>query len=277
MRFYNSFSDCMAVITLTSDFGKQTQGVGNMEGAIYKINPAAKVIHLMHGLPSFDVLSAARTMETTYFMPVGFHVCVVDPGVGTARKAIIVKVKRGDYFIGPDNGCLMTAPRLLGGVEKIVEITNEKFMLTPVSPIFHGRHIFSPAAAHLSLGVKLEEFGQAVNKEECAKAPYEEAKVNNGAINATVITVNHFGSLNLNILHKEWDKLGLQINDKLELRFGKKKMELPFVNTFGEVPVGAPLVMKDDYNRIEVAINLGSFAERYPIKVGNQITIARLA
>lgn len=113
----------MSLITLSSDFEKQSQGVANMEGMIYSINPIARVIHLMHGIKAFDIISAARTMETISYMPIGYHVCVVDPGVGTKRRAIIVKVNRGDYFIGPDNGCLITAPRLLGGIEKIVEIS----------------------------------------------------------------------------------------------------------------------------------------------------------
>lgn len=197
------------LITLTSDFGKQTQGVGNMEGVVYGINPEARVIHLMHGIPAFDIFTAARTMETVYYMPVGFHVCVVDPGVGTDRKGIIVKAKRGDYFIGPDNGCLLTAPRLLGGIERVVKISNEKYMIKPISPIFHGRHVFAPTAAHLSLGVPIEEFGEELDPKSLVKAPYEEAKVQNGKIEATVININHFGSFHLNVLHEEFDKLGL--------------------------------------------------------------------
>src|SRR3989338_3828809 len=92
------------LITLTSDFGVQSQGVGIMEAVIRNISPEAHVIHLMHGLPDFDVRCAARTMETLKYVPVGFHICVVDPGVGTNRRGIIIKTKRCDYLIGPDNG-----------------------------------------------------------------------------------------------------------------------------------------------------------------------------
>ena len=264
------------VITLSSDFGKQTQGIGIMEGVIHKINPDAKVIHLMHGMPAFDVLTAARTMETVYHMPVGYHVCVVDPGVGTKRKSIIVKVKRGDYFIGPDNGCLMAAPRLLGGIEKIVEITNEKYMVLPVSPIFHGRHIFSPAAAHLSLGVPMEEFGGELNEEECVKAPYGEAKISGNEIKAKVVHVNHYGSLQLNIRDTELDKFGLKKEQEIELAFSGKKVKMKYVTTFGEVPKGEPLILKDDYNRTEVAINLGSFAGKFSVKVGDEVVVRKV-
>ena len=107
------------IITLTSDFGVQSQGVGIMEGVALEINPDAKVIHLMHGLPDFNLSYAARTMETLNYMPIGYHVCVVDPGVGTERKPIIIETGRGDYLIGPDNGVLMSATRFLKGIKKL--------------------------------------------------------------------------------------------------------------------------------------------------------------
>jgi len=263
------------IITLSSDFGKQSQGIGNMEGIVYGINPDAKVIHLIHGLPAFDILSAARSMETVAFMPKGFHVCVVDPGVGTERKGIIVKAKRGDYFIGPDNGCLMTAPRFLGGIEKIVAIENEKFFVKPVSPIFHGRHVFAPAAAHLSKGIAIEKFGKELRQEECVKAPYEEAKLLNGKIEAEIIHENHFGSVHLNITHDERDNLGLTIGNTILMGLNGKKLEMPFVKTFGNVKEGKMLILKDGYGRIEIAVNMGSFVEKTGAKTGNKLIIEK--
>ena len=113
-----------------------------MEGVATEVNPDAKVIHLMHGLPDFNLSYAARTMETLNYFPKGYHVCVVDPGVGTERRGIIIEVVRGDYLVGPDNGVLIPGTRFLGGIKKVVEITNEKYMRKPVSPIFHGRDVF---------------------------------------------------------------------------------------------------------------------------------------
>lgn len=263
------------LVTLSSDFGKQTQGVGNMEGVVYSINPDAKVIHLMHGIEGFDATQAARTMEAVYHMPVGCHVCVVDPGVGTKRRGIIIKVRRGDYFIGPDNGCLMTAPRLLGGIEKAVEIKNEKYMIRPVSPIFHGRHVFAPAAAYLSKGVAMEDFGPEIKSKDLVEAPYEEAVVNSGKIEATVIHVNHFGSLHLNILQDEWNRLNVRKGSSVHLIFRKKKLSVPFADTFGDVAVGKALITKDDYQRIEIAVNQGSFIKLCNVKVGEMVTIKK--
>ncbi|MFC2142794.1 S-adenosyl-l-methionine hydroxide adenosyltransferase family protein [Candidatus Aenigmatarchaeota archaeon] len=264
------------IITLTTDFGIQSQGIGNMEGIIYKINPKAKVIHLMHGLPSFDLFMAARTMETVFYMPPGYHVCVVDPGVGTKRKGIIVETKRGDCFIGPDNGCLMTAPRLLGGIKKIVEITNKKYMIEPVSPIFHGRHVFSPAAAYLSKGVKIEEFGKEINSKKCVVAPYDEATFTNKKTAATIISINKFGSFHLNILSTEWDKMGVKKGDKFELTINRRTVKIPFSDTFGDVGRGKPLIMKDDYARTEVALNLGRFVDNYPATPGDKVIIRKV-
>ncbi len=274
-RVYAMNNQKPTIITLSSDFEKQSQGVGNMEGVIYAVNPNAHVIHLMHGIKAFDIISAARTMETIVYMPIGFHVCVVDPGVGTKRRPIIVKVKRGDYFIGPDNGCLMSTPSLLGGIEKIVEITNKKYLLAEVSNIFHGRDVFAPVAAHLSKGVPIEEFGKEIAISSCISAPYKEATLTNGSIRAIVIHMNHFGSIHLNILQNEWDKLRVKLGDSVVLSLGKKKVTIPFFRTFGDVPEGSGLIMKDDYKRMEVAINQGSFAEKYKVNVGDKITITK--
>ena len=260
-------------ITLTSDFGIQSQGIGIMEAVALQINPKAHVIHLMHGLPDFDLFYAARTMETISCMPVGFHVCVVDPGVGTKRKPIIIKTKRGDFLIGPDNGVLIPATRFLGGIKKVVEITNGKYMKNPVSPVFHGRDIFTPAAAYLSKNVNINEFGKEINPEDLAKPPYEEAEMKGNKIHAVVISINKFGSLHLNITHDAWNKFNVKINEIIEVKFNNKTVKMPIARTFGDVGKGKPLILKDDYGRIEAGINMGNFSKKYNVKIGNKIII----
>jgi len=244
-----------------------------MEGVALEINPEAHVIHLMHGLPDFNLFYAARTMETINYMPVGFHVCVVDPGVGTKRKPIIIETKRGDFLIGPDNGVLIPATRFLGGIKKIVEITNKKYMRQPVSPIFHGRDIFTPAAAYLSKGVKIEEFGN--EKKDLVEAPYEEATIKGNEIQAKIISINKFGSLHLNIIYEVWDKFDVKNSNNVELNFNNKNINVPFVTTFGDVGKGEGLIMKDDYGRIEVALNQDSFEKNYNVKVGDAMVIVK--
>ena len=264
-------------ITLTTDFGVQSQGIGIMEGVALEINPDAHVIHLMHGLPDFDLHYAARTMETVKYLPIGYHICVVDPGVGTKRKPIIIETGRGDFLIGPDNGVLMPATSFLGGIKKVVEITNTNYMRQPVSPIFHGRDIFTPVAAHLSKGVKMEEFGKKLDPKELVRAPYEEAFVKGGEIHATAISINKFGSLHLNIMHEVLDRWGLQLGEKVSLQFGKHTLNMPFGTTFGDVEKGEALILKDDYGRMEVALNQGSFSKKYPVRIGDEIIVRRSA
>jgi len=263
------------IISFTSDFGVQTQGIGIMEGVALEINPEAHIIHLMHGLPSFDLYYAARTMETTNYMPIGCHVCVVDPGVGTSRRQIIIQVGRGDYLIGPDNGVLIPATRFLKGMESVVEITNIKYMRQPVSPVFHGRDIFTPAAAYLSKGIKLKEFGKMLDPKDLTKAPYEEATIEDNKIHAKIISMNKFGSLHLNITHKIWDKFNVKINDELITFFEDEELNMPFVTTFGNVEKGDPLIIKDDYGRIEVSLNRDSFNKKYDVKIGDDFVIEK--
>lgn len=260
-------------ITLTSDFGVQSQGAGIMEAVISEINQNAHVIHLMHGLPDFNLFYAARTMETVSYMSIGYHVCVVDPGVGTKRKPIIVETERGDFLIGPDNGVLLPATRFLGGIKKIVEITNKKYMRLPVSPVFHGRDIFAPAAAYLSKGVRIIDFGKEIKPNDLAEAPYEEAVAERNRIEAKIISINKFGSIHLNIMHSEWDRLKLKIGDLVKLNFVNKVLSIPYHITFGDVEKGKPLIFTDDYGRIEVALNQDSLKERYKLKIGDTITI----
>ena len=263
------------LITFTSDFGVQSQGVGIMEAVAWEINPDAHIIHLMHGLPSFSLFYAARTMETASYLPIGYHVCVVDPGVGTERKSLIIKTWRGDYLIGPDNGVLIPATRFLGGIKKVVKITNERYMRKPISPVFHGRDIFTPAAAYLSKGVGIGDFGKEIKPKDLAKAPYEEAKVIGNMIEAQIISLNKFGSLHLNIMQDEWDNLNLKKFNFLNLKFKNKSMKMPFAETFGDVKKGNPLILKDDYGRIEVALNQDSFAKKYKVRIGDNVIVKK--
>lgn len=261
-------------ISLTSDFGVQTQGVGIMEGTALSIAPDANVVHLMHGLPEFDVVAAARTMETVQYLPVGSHVCVCDPGVGTSRRAIICQTARGDYLVGPDNGVLVPAGRVLGGILAVQEITNRAYMREPVSAIFHGRDIFTPAAAHLANGVPIAAFGPPVDLTDLTTAPYAEAIDEDGCIRGKVIQINRYGSLHLNITHEQWDANGISEGDEICLELaGHDPLKLRVCRTFGDVDEGVCLILKDDYGRVEVAKNLGSFVQQYPVKIGDAASV----
>jgi S-adenosylmethionine hydrolase len=265
----------LKLLTITSDFGVQTQGVGLMMAVAIEIAPDAKVIHLMHGLPSFDLRAGARTLEAIKYVAVGHHVCVCDPGVGTDRKAVVIETGRGDRFIGPDNGVLIPAARILGGIERAYIISNPTFMRPEVSPLFHGRDVFTPTAAHLSNGRDISEVGPEIQVDELRPAPYEEAQVGVGGVRAEVIQINHFGSLHLNVLHESWDSCEPELHSAIDVSLSNgQNIAAVYARTFGDVQKGKEVVLRDDYGRIEIACNLASFAERYNVRIGDSLELS---
>ena len=261
------------MITLSSDFAVQSQGCGAMEAVIYDINPDEKVIHLMHGLPAFDIMEAAWALESVASIGVGHHVCVVDPGVGTERKGLIIHTKRGDDLIGPDNGVLIPATRLLGGIIRAISIENKSLMRASVSPIFHGRDVFSPIAAHLSKGVPIGDFGPEIAIEDLHKAPYDEARFYDDKIIANIIHINKFGTIHLNVFQDEFDKLG--IVDTVMMDADGIHFRIPYKKTFGDVDIGSIVLLKDDYARIEIAINRGNLAGRFKLRLGQEVVLRK--
>ena len=264
----------MKFISFTTDFGAGSRGNGVLMATALNICPDARVVPLSTDIESFDRKSGARILEGAAYLPVGCHVCVVDPGVGTDRKAIAIKTKRGDYLIGPDNGILLPACEFLGGIEKIVEITNERYMLNPVSPIFHGRDVFMPAAAHLANGVAMEELGTELMAGDLVPAPYGNAEIKNGAIECEIIHINKFGSPFINVLAKTMER-AFSIGNSIEMKSKNKRIILPYVRTFGDVKKGNPVILNDDFGRVEVAINQGSFADKFKIRVGDKLILNR--
>jgi len=260
------------MITLTSDFAVQSPGIAQMKAAIYDIMPEARIMDLMHGVPDFSIINAAWVLESILKMPVGKHVCVVDPGVGSNRLGLIIETKRGDHLIGPDNGVLMPAARLLG-IKEIVSIEKHGLMKQPVSHIFHGRDVFSPAAAYLEKGETIFEFGPVIDRDQLMPAPYGEARAIKNTILAKVIHVNKFGSVHLNILQKEFSHLGVKHGGAVIIEFDGRKIPVKYVRTFSDVPRGLPVLFEDEYLRMELALNKANLARKSGLKTGDSVNI----
>lgn len=264
-------------ITFTTDFGVQTQGIGLMEGIINKISPQAKVLHLMHGLPSFNILAAARTLESITYLSPSVHVCVCDPGVGTDRRGIVCQMKRGDIFIGPDNGVFMPISRFLGGIEKVYSLTNPDFMLYPVSDVFHGRDVFATAAAHIANDTPLDQFGDFVEVSDLCQAPYNEADIDDNRIHAQIIQINHFGSAHLNIMEKIWDTFDISLKENVRISFpNHDSIDIVYDKSFGMVEPGSNIIVKDGFGRIALAINQGAFSQKYNLKISDKLILEYL-
>lgn len=193
------------LITLTTDFGYKDPFVGIMKGVIFGINPAAQIIDLSHGIPPQDLMAAALTLRhSTLFFPRGtIHVVVVDPGVGTARRPVLVE-SGGNFFVGPDNGILSFATEE-EGIDSIIHLCNDSYHLKPTSATFHGRDVFAPVAAHLSLGVARKDFG--TREKSLENLPWPEPVKTDRSIEGQIVYVDRFGNLVTNVQAKDLNTL----------------------------------------------------------------------
>ena len=188
------------VITFLTDFGLEDDFVGTCHGVIARIAPDARVIDITHGIRPGRVLQGALMLANTLvYMPVGVHLAVVDPGVGGSRRPLALRDGSGRLYVGPDNGLLLPAADRYGGVAEAHELANPAYALDHVSRTFHGRDLFSPAAAHLALGVPLGELGPPIDPDALVRLDVPQPQVGSGRLRATVLAVDRFGNAALNL------------------------------------------------------------------------------
>lgn len=242
---------------------------------IKRIAPEADVIDITHGIPPQHVLQGALVLANTLpYMPEGVHMAVVDPGVGGPRKALAVRGGDGRLYVGPDNGLLLVAVDRLGGVMEAVELTNPEYMLEPVSRTFHGRDIFAPAAAHLTRGVELREFGNAIDPSQLQRLEVPEASVGSSRIRATVLYIDRYGNVQLNLTRDHLESAGIVPGTKVELEVGWDRVYAVAARTFTDARPGDVVVYEDAYRNIALAINRGSAAQMLRATVGQEIRLA---
>jgi len=232
------------------------------------------VIDITHGIQPQHVLQGALVLAKTLpYMPPGVHVAVVDPGVGSDRKPVALRGSEGRFYVGPDNGLLLVAADRLGGIEQAVEITNEEHMLTPVSRTFHGRDIFSPAAAHLALGVELSDLGQSLDPQQLRRLEVPEPQVGSSRIRATALYVDRFGNIQLNLTSGDLEQVGIVPGAKVELEVRFERYFAIAARTFTEVRPGDVVVYEDAYRAIALAINQGDAAHMLSARVGEEVLL----
>ena len=255
------------IIVFMTDFGTLDDSVPICKGVMLGIAPDARIIDLTHQVTPFSIADGARFLYgATPYYPVGtVFVVVVDPGVGTSRKAIVVKSKRGQYFVLPDNG-LMTMVLDRDGLEGAREITNRSWMIgSGISSTFHGRDIFSPVGAHLAAGADWTQVGPELK--QLVRLNITPAHMDNAGISGQVFALDGpFGNLITNVSGEEFLKLGYVRGEKVHIKLGDDDIVLPFVRTFGDVPVGEPLIFIDSRGRFSLAVNQRNFSQIYHIK-----------
>lgn len=263
-------------IVFMTDFGTANDAVAICRAVIYSIAPEVRIADITHQVTPYSIEEGARFLAavTPYYPQGTVFLVVVDPGVGTSRKAIIVKSKKGQYFVLPDNG-LITPVIDRDGLDSAREITNEHWMIqAPISSTFHGRDIFSPAAAHLASGWEFNLVGPVLP--ELVRLTPKTATVTPRGIEGDIIALDDpFGSLVTDIPGDEFKKLGYNLGDKVVLQINKKPVVVPYVKTFMDVSVGDSLLYIDSRGRVGIATNQGNYAGKFNIKPPGTIFISR--
>jgi S-adenosylmethionine hydrolase len=268
------------LITFTTDFGPAAPAV--CRGVMFGICPDAKVIDISHQVPRYAIREGAGTLRFALpYMPVGIHVAVVDPGVGTERLAVALRTARGDILIGPDNGLLIPAAEALGGIAEARSLENRELMLPVVSASFHGRDIFAPMAAHLAGGVPFATVGPTVPVERLVRLPEVRPTIREGRFESVIVHVLIFGNVTLAGVPADLEAaIGpLTPGRPLVVEFPAHG-DLPAVEertvwerTFGRVPVGASLLMADSEGNLELADNQGDVARRLGLSVDRPVRV----
>jgi S-adenosylmethionine hydrolase len=264
-------------IVFMTDFGTANDAVAICRAVIFGIAPAdVRVTDITHQVTPFSIEEGARFLAgvTPYYPSGTIFLTVVDPGVGTARKAVIVKSKKGQFFVLPDNG-LITPVIDRDGLDSAYEITNPSWMIqAAVSSTFHGRDIFSPAAAHLAAGRDFRQAGAAVP--ELLRLTIKTSTVTGKGIEGDVIGLDDpYGSLVTNIPGDDFKQLGYVLGNKVTVLLNKKPVTLPYVKTFMNVPVGDSLLYIDSRGRVGIANNEGNYAKKFNFSPPGTIFIPR--
>lgn len=253
-------------IVFMTDFGTANDAVAICKAVMIGIAPDVRIMDITHQVTPFSIEEGARYLAgVTPYYPAGtVFVVVIDPGVGTSRKAVIVKSKRGQYFVLPDNG-LVTPVLERDKLESAREITNTGWMIgDAVSSTFHGRDIFSPAGAHLAEGWDFTLAGPEVP--QLLRLTPKVATATDKGIEGEVIGLDDpFGSLITDVPAEDFKKLGYALGDKVTVLVDKKPFPLPYVKTFMDVPVGEPLLYVDSRGRVALALNQRNFSQAYKI------------
>jgi S-adenosyl-L-methionine hydrolase (adenosine-forming) len=262
------------VITFLSDFGLEDDFVGTCHGVIKRIAPDADVIDITHGIEPQSILQGALVLANTLpFMPEGVHIAVVDPEVGTPRRALVLRTGDGRLLVGPDNGLLLPAAERVGGIEAAHEITERRYALEPVSPTFHGRDVFSPAAAHLALGLEPAKLGDAVAQEELVRLEIPQPEIGERRVRATCLYVDRFGNIQLNLNAKQIEPLGIVPGRRVEVELALDRFYALAARTFADNPPGEIVLYEDAYQNIALAISRGNAAQTFAVKAGTEVRL----
>jgi S-adenosylmethionine hydrolase len=264
----------MQVITLLTDYGIADSYVAEVKGAILKINPNVTIIDISHDVGNYDIASGAFQLAraVSYFPEGTIHIGVVDPGVGSVRKSIIIKT-RNMWLVGPDNGLLAPAADRLG-IKQIWEITNNEILPKRVSDVFDGRDVFGPTGALISKGVSPDVIGTEIH--DIIRLSYSQPKVDDESIHGNIIHIDGFGNAVTNITYETLEKIGVKGEASFKVTINNESYDLPYVRRFSAVDEGELLLLVAGGGYLEISVNQGNAAKLLALKRGSKVNLKAL-
>jgi S-adenosylmethionine hydrolase len=260
-------------ITFLTDFGLQDDFVGVCRGVMRRIARDAQVLDITHGIAPQAVTQGALTLARAVpYLPVAVHLAVVDPGVGSERRAVAIRTAEGRAYVGPDNG-LLTLAADREEIEGARSLTNPHYHLEQVSRTFHARDIFAPVAAHLAAGAHFDDLGGEIDPADLMRLTLPLATVAGGELHATILDVDRFGNLGLNVSPDEIAELGARAGDTVELAFALTPYYAVVGETYADTVRGELILYEDSYGAWAVAINGGNAAALTEAVPGDEVRI----
>lgn len=276
--FTSAAQQPLKVIGFMTDFDVRDDAVGICKAVMDGVTPGVRIIDITHQSEPYNIAMGARFLagSAPYFPKDAVFVVVIDPGVGSTRKAIIAKSRVGQFFVLPDNG-LLTLIQDRDGIVEAREITNPAWMIgSGISSTFHGRDIFSPAGAHLARGDDWTTAGPALDVAKLVRLDLKSATIDATGMHGEVLgTDGPYGNLVLNVPAEAFAKLGYKIGDQVPVDLDGKHYVFPFVKTFSDVPVGKELFYIDSRGRLSLGIDQRNFSETYKVGEGAELTIPK--
>ena len=265
------------VLTLLTDYGTGSEFAGVCHGVIRRICPEAAIVDISHAIPRHDVRHGALVLRDALpFMPVGFHVAVVDPQVGTERRGVAARCDDGRVLVGPDNGLLSLAWQNAGGVVEVVDISRSPHRLEPVSATFHGRDVFAPVAGALAAGEPFAAAGEPIDPESLATLKLPRPRRERDVVIAHALLVDAFGNVMLDLRHEDLPRTGLAYGRALEVSAGGRSARATFTGTFADVAAGELLLYEDASRSLALAVNRGDASDLLDVRADDEVCLIPL-
>ena len=249
--------------------------MGVCHGVIRRIAPEVPIVDVAHGIERHSIRHGAIVLAASLpYMPVGVHVAVVDPQVGTERRAVAVRCGDGRLLVGPDNGVLSLAWERAGGAEEAVDVSRSQHRLEPVSATFHGRDLFAPVAAHLAMGAALADAGEPLDPGVLETLSLPQPRLEDGTAIAHALVVDGFGNVSLDLRHEHLLELGLSIGSRVRIAARGGRWDATFVQTFADVAAGEFLIYEDAWDAVAVGVNRGDAALQLRLAPDGELRIS---